>query len=86
MEYITLVVAQTLSGLLNQRATCASLSEAYGYYDDENQIWRNISWQQPRKSSGKNSSSIPKRAKFKCTTENSLLTPTLKSKRAKLIQ
>lgn len=45
-DYITPDIAQTLPGLLNQRASCSSLSEAYGYYDDEKQIWRHISWQQ----------------------------------------
>jgi len=45
-DYITPEIAGTLPGLLNERVSRSPASVAYGYYDDEKQVWQHLSWQQ----------------------------------------
>ncbi len=45
-DYITPEIAGTLPGLLNERISRSPASVAYGYYDDEKQVWQHLSWQQ----------------------------------------
>ena len=45
-DYITPETAQTLPGLLHHRTKSSPASAAYGFYDDEKQIWEDLNWQQ----------------------------------------
>lgn len=44
--YITLEIAKTLPDLLNERLSRSPMSEAYGFYNDEQKAWQYLNWQQ----------------------------------------
>tara|TARA_R100000388_G_scaffold93665_1_gene78831 strand:- start:610 stop:1122 length:513 start_codon:yes stop_codon:yes gene_type:complete len=45
-DYISPDEAQTLYGLFSERVKRSADKEAYGYFDNENQSWLSLSWQQ----------------------------------------